>query len=69
MPRGVPVATVAIGGARNAGLLAARILAVGDDDLQRKLDAMRDDLGEAARRADARVRAAAGQGGPGSPPS
>jgi 5-(carboxyamino)imidazole ribonucleotide mutase len=34
MPAGVPVATVAVGGARNAGLLAARILAVGDPRLQ-----------------------------------
>ena len=33
MPTGVPVATVAIGNARNAGLLAVRILAVGDDEL------------------------------------
>ena len=32
MPAGVPVATVSIGGARNAGLLAARILGAGDDD-------------------------------------
>ena len=32
MPAGVPVATVSIGGARNAGLLAARILAAGNDD-------------------------------------
>ena len=32
MPAGVPVATVSIGGARNAGLLAARILASGDDE-------------------------------------
>jgi 5-(carboxyamino)imidazole ribonucleotide mutase len=36
MPSGVPVATVAIGGARNAGLLAVQILAVGDRDLQQK---------------------------------
>ncbi|MBA2554169.1 MAG: 5-(carboxyamino)imidazole ribonucleotide mutase [Geodermatophilaceae bacterium] len=34
MPAGVPVATVAVGGARNAGLLAVRILAVGDADLR-----------------------------------
>jgi 5-(carboxyamino)imidazole ribonucleotide mutase len=33
MPAGVPVATVAVGGARNAGLLAVRILAAGDPDL------------------------------------
>jgi 5-(carboxyamino)imidazole ribonucleotide mutase len=32
MPAGVPVATVAVGGARNAGLLAGRILGAGDDD-------------------------------------
>ncbi|MGH7970264.1 MAG: 5-(carboxyamino)imidazole ribonucleotide mutase, partial [Limisphaerales bacterium] len=36
MPSGVPVATVAIGGARNAGLLAVQILAVGDSVLQKK---------------------------------
>jgi 5-(carboxyamino)imidazole ribonucleotide mutase len=36
MPGGVPVATVAIGGARNAGLLAVQILAVGDRALQEK---------------------------------
>ena len=39
MPAGVPVATVSIGGARNAGLLAVRILAAGDAEL---LDRMRD---------------------------
>jgi 5-(carboxyamino)imidazole ribonucleotide mutase len=33
MPKGVPVATVAIGGAWNAGLLAAQILGAGDDDI------------------------------------
>jgi 5-(carboxyamino)imidazole ribonucleotide mutase len=38
MPAGVPVATVSIGGARNAGLLAARILAVSDASLATKLD-------------------------------
>src|SRR5471030_1260194 len=37
MPAGVPVATVSIGGARNAGLLAARILAVSDPALATKL--------------------------------
>jgi len=36
MPSGIPVATVAIGGARNAGLLAVQILAVGDAALQKK---------------------------------
>ena len=38
MPAGVPVATVSIGGARNAGLLAARILSTSDDVLATKLD-------------------------------
>jgi 5-(carboxyamino)imidazole ribonucleotide mutase len=37
MPAGVPVATVSIGGARNAGLLAARILSTSDDELAGRL--------------------------------
>jgi 5-(carboxyamino)imidazole ribonucleotide mutase len=37
MPAGIPVATVSIGGARNAGILAARILAIGSADLTAKL--------------------------------
>ena len=37
MPAGVPVATVAVGGARNAGLLAVRILAASDADLQQRM--------------------------------
>ena len=40
MPPGVPVATVAVDGARNAGLLAARILALHDPELHRRLAAM-----------------------------
>ena len=39
MPAGVPVATMAIGNAANAGLFAARILALSDPELMRKLDA------------------------------
>ncbi len=38
MPKGVPVATVAIDGARNAGILAARILALGDPDLRERVE-------------------------------
>eukprot|EP00041_Stephanoeca_diplocostata_P017175 m.341916 g.341916 ORF g.341916 m.341916 type:complete len:569 (-) comp20618_c0_seq1:921-2627(-) len=38
MPGGIPVATVAIGNAKNAGLLAVRMLAIGDSNLQQKLD-------------------------------
>ena len=37
MPSGVPVATVAVGGARNAGLLAVRILGASDPDLRRQM--------------------------------
>jgi 5-(carboxyamino)imidazole ribonucleotide mutase len=44
MPKGYPVATMAIGGAANAGLMAAAILAVSDDAVAAKLDAWRDAL-------------------------
>jgi 5-(carboxyamino)imidazole ribonucleotide mutase len=37
MPRGIPVATVAIDGARNAGILAGRMLAISDDDLRERV--------------------------------
>ena len=37
MPAGIPVATVSIGGANNAGILATRILATADEDLQQRL--------------------------------
>ena len=49
MPAGVPVATVAIGNARNAGLLAVRILATGDPLLQRKLRDYQAELAAASR--------------------
>ena len=44
MPAGVPVATVSIGGARNAGLLAVRILAAADDGLARRMAAFQLEL-------------------------
>ncbi len=44
MPRGYPVATMAIGGAANAGLMAAGILALGDPGLAARLDQWRADL-------------------------
>jgi 5-(carboxyamino)imidazole ribonucleotide mutase len=44
MPKGYPVATMAIGGAANAGLMAAAILAVSDPAVAAKLDAWRDAL-------------------------
>ncbi len=41
MPSGVPVATVGIGSAKNAGLLAVRMLALGDAELDKKLESYR----------------------------
>ncbi len=49
MPSGVPVASVAIDGARNAGLLAVQILAVADADLQKKYGAFKEKLAEESR--------------------
>ncbi len=49
MPAGVPVATVSIGGARNAGLLAVRILATVDGELAAKMAAFQDDLAATAK--------------------
>jgi 5-(carboxyamino)imidazole ribonucleotide mutase len=48
MPAGVPVATVAIGAARNAGLLAVRILAAGDPTLTARMTAFQESLRQAA---------------------
>jgi 5-(carboxyamino)imidazole ribonucleotide mutase len=56
MPRGVPVATVAIDNGWNAGLLAARILGVGDAALAKRLEANRKAIGDIAVTADERVR-------------
>jgi len=53
MPAGVPVATVSIGGARNAGLLAVRILAAADDSLSERMVAFQADLAQSARSKDA----------------
>jgi len=47
MPPGIPVATVAIGGARNAGVLAAQIIALGDAALAERLTAQRVSMAEA----------------------
>jgi len=56
MPKGVPVATVAIDGGRNAGLLAAQILALGDPELATALVAARERMRASANEADGRVR-------------
>ncbi|HUW04373.1 MAG TPA: 5-(carboxyamino)imidazole ribonucleotide mutase [Acidimicrobiales bacterium] len=49
MPAGVPVATVAIDGARNAGHLAARILALGDPEVAERVDRHRHEMAESSR--------------------
>src|SRR6201994_718917 len=57
MPAGVPVATVGVGNARNAGLLAMRILAAGDPERTAAMLAFQQGLLEASQAKDARVRA------------
>lgn len=49
MPAGVPVATVAIGGARNAGLLAVRMLGIADNDLFDRMEGFQRELNATAR--------------------
>jgi 5-(carboxyamino)imidazole ribonucleotide mutase len=57
MPAGVPVATVSIGGARNAGLLAVRILAANDPLLRERMAAYQQDLADAVAAKDTALRA------------
>jgi 5-(carboxyamino)imidazole ribonucleotide mutase len=56
MPAGVPVATVGIGAARNAGLLAVRILATGDDELRNQIVRFQGELAEQVKAKDAALR-------------
>lgn len=56
MPNGVPVATVAIGGARNAGILAVRILAVADLELRQAMLEFQATLAETVRDKDRRIQ-------------
>jgi 5-(carboxyamino)imidazole ribonucleotide mutase len=56
MPAGVPVATVSVGGARNAGLLAVRILAASDETLQTRMMSFQDGLRVMAEEKDAALR-------------
>jgi len=56
MPGGVPVATVAIGNAKNAGLLAVRMLAVADADLRRAMERYQQDMGDTVRAKDRALR-------------
>jgi 5-(carboxyamino)imidazole ribonucleotide mutase len=56
MPGGIPVATVAIGNAKNAGLLAVRILGTSDDKLRADMERYQADLAQMVRDKDAKLR-------------
>jgi 5-(carboxyamino)imidazole ribonucleotide mutase len=62
MPRGVPVATMAVNGSRNAGLLAVRILAGGDPVLTARLQEFQEEIATTARAQDAEVAAGEDEG-------
>lgn len=57
MPKGVPVATVAVNGARNAALLAVRILALSDERLATEQDRFRRELADQVHTMNAEVQA------------
>jgi 5-(carboxyamino)imidazole ribonucleotide mutase len=56
MPAGIPVATVSIGGARNAGLLAVRILGASDQDLRAKVEQFQESLAAMVEEKDRALR-------------
>lgn len=56
MPSGIPVATVAINGAKNAGILAASILAVGNDEIKEKLASYKASLKDAVTKKDEKLQ-------------
>lgn len=56
MPPGIPVATVGIDGALNAGLLALQMLGVSDPVIKEKLKAYKEDMAEAVRQKDEKIR-------------
>jgi 5-(carboxyamino)imidazole ribonucleotide mutase len=60
MPAGVPVATVSVAGARNAGLLAVRILGIEDERLRAAMEQFQSALGDTARSKDAALQARLG---------
>lgn len=61
MPSGIPVATVALNGAKNAAVLAAQILAVSDEELAAKLDAARTEMAEQIAAKEAKLQAEVAQ--------
>lgn len=56
MPPGIPVATVGVNAAKNAAILAAEIIAVGDDRLMKKLQEMRQEMSRQVREKDAALQ-------------
>jgi 5-(carboxyamino)imidazole ribonucleotide mutase len=62
MPAGVPVATVSVAGARNAGLLAARILGVSDESVQQRMTEFQAELTTQAKEKGERLRKRVGGG-------
>ncbi|MEG2584443.1 MAG: 5-(carboxyamino)imidazole ribonucleotide mutase [Oscillospiraceae bacterium] len=57
MPSGIPVATVAVDGADNAGILAVQMLALADEDLAEKLTKFKADMAEAVMKKDEKLQA------------
>ena len=57
MPKGIPVATVAIDGAGNAGILAVQMLALSDPELAEKLETMKKDMADAVVEKDKKIQA------------
>ena len=55
MPKGVPVATVAINGSANAGILAVQMLALSDETLAQKLRDMKKSMADGVRQKDANI--------------
>jgi 5-(carboxyamino)imidazole ribonucleotide mutase len=63
MPAGIPVATVSIGGAKNAGILAARILGTFDQQLEKKLVEYGESLSSLVAEKNAQLKAEISRGG------
>lgn len=57
MPSGIPVATVAVNGSKNAAILAAQMLALSDSELDAKLVSMREKMADEVRAKDAKIAA------------
>lgn len=55
MPSGIPVATVAVNGSKNAAILAAQMLALSDEELDKKLVAVRQEMADEVRRKDEKI--------------